>query len=216
VNELDIGRSVLGRDIKAFHFTPPSYAKPRDAAVLFGAIHGDEPLGIYCLVRLVKDLAERPPGRETWIIPALNPDGVAAGTKNNASNVDLNRNFAASNWAAKSDAGYNPGPTPESEPETQCLVALIERANATRLIALHSPFHCIDWDGSGEVLAREMSARNDYPVWDEIGYPTLGSFGSKYGVDLAREVITVEIPLVSEEEAWMQNRAALRWSVDLP
>jgi protein MpaA len=207
---------VLGRGITAFHFVPPSYAKPRPPAILFGAIHGDEPLGVYCLVRLANELVERPPGRDTWIIPALNPDGLAAGTKNNANDVDLNRNFAASNWSDEFKAGYNAGAKPESEPETQVLVTLIERVQATRLIALHSPFHCIDWDGTGEALAREMSERNQYPVWDEIGYPTPGSFGSKYGVDQGLEVITLEIPMVSEEEAWEQNRAALRWCVDLP
>ena len=45
--QVEIGRSQLGRAITAWHFIPPSYAKPRQAAILFGAIHGDEPLGVY-------------------------------------------------------------------------------------------------------------------------------------------------------------------------
>ncbi len=44
--ELVIGQTVLGRAIGALHFARPSYARPKPAAVLFGAIHGDEPLGV--------------------------------------------------------------------------------------------------------------------------------------------------------------------------
>jgi protein MpaA len=207
---------VLGRPITALHFTAAEYARPRPAAVLFGAIHGDEPLGIYCLDRLAHDLIEHPPGRETWIVPALNMDGAAAGTKNNANDVDLNRNFAAKNWVAEHKTGYFPGAQPESEPETQALVALIERTTATRLVAIHSPYRTVNWDGSGKTLAEVMAALNGYGASADIGYPTPGSFGSKYGVDLDLEVITLEIPLLTEEKAWADNRSALRYVVDLP
>src|SRR5215207_8718102 len=127
-----IGQTTLGRPIEAFHFVPPSYAKPRDPAVLFGAMHGDEPVSGYMLDRLVEDLIERPPGRDTWVIPVLNVDGTLAGTKNNSRDVDLNRNFASANWTAAHKAGYHPGETPESEPETRALVDLIERVGARR------------------------------------------------------------------------------------
>jgi murein peptide amidase A len=207
---------VLGRPIGALHFAPPSYARPKPAALLFGAIHGDEPLGVYCLSKLCEDLLERPPGRGAWIIPALNLDGLAGGSKNNARDVDLNRNFAATNWTAAHKAGYAPGPQPESEPETQALVDLIEHSGATRLVALHSPFRVVNWDGSGHALAEAMAACNGYPASGSIGYPTPGSFGSKYGTDRGLEVVTLEIPFLDEEEAWQQNRAALRYVLDLP
>lgn len=211
-----MGRSTVGRPITAFHFLPPDYVKPRPPAVLFGAIHGDEPLGVYCLAKLIEDLISMPPGRDTWIIPALNVDGLAGGSKNNARDVDLNRNFAASNWSAKHKPGYFPGTAPESEVETQLLSALIDRSGATRLIALHSPYRTVNWDGSGQTLAEEMAALNGYGASADIGYPTPGSFGSKYGVDRGCEVITLEIPFLTEEEAWQQNRAALRHALDLP
>jgi len=207
---------VLGRPIVALHFLPPSYARPRPGAILFGAIHGDEPLGVHCLAQLCQELIERPPGRDTWIIPALNIDGLAAGTKNNANDVDLNRNFAAANWVAEHKAGYFPGKKPESEPETRALVELIERVDAHRLIALHSPFRTVNWDGAGQELAEAMAALNGYGASDDIGYPTPGSFGSKYGKEEQREVITLEIPFLEEDQAWQQNRAALRHALDLP
>lgn len=214
--EVEIGRTVLGRPIMALHFVPPSYARPRPPAVLFGAIHGDEPLGVHCLARLCDDLLERPPGRDTWIIPALNVDGLAAGSKNNANDIDLNRNFAAASWTPEHKPGYKPGPAPESEPETQALVQLIERVQAVRLVALHSPFRTVNWDGSGRALAEAMAACNGYGATADIGYPTPGSFGAKYGEDQDLEVVTLEIPFLEEEDAWQQNRAALRLAVDLP
>ena len=144
-----IGTTVLGRPIEAHHFVPPSYAKPRDPAVLFGAIHGDEQVTALQLERLITDLLERPPGRDTWIVPCLNMDGALAGTKNNARDVDLNRNFAAANWVAEHKAGYHPGAIPESEPETRALVDLIDRVGARRLIACHATYRVVNWDGSG-------------------------------------------------------------------
>lgn len=207
---------MLGRAIGARHVSPPPELAHKPAVVLFGAIHGDEPLGVFCLAQLLLELEREPPGRDTWIIPALNLDGLAAGTKNNANDVDLNRNFAARSWVATHKAGYHPGAAPESEPETRALVALIERAGATRLIALHSPFRMVNYDGTGETLARLMSAHNGYDPSPSIGYPTPGSFGSRYGVDLDLEVITLEIPPMTEDEAWAENRAALRLCCDLP
>ncbi|WP_428261420.1 M14 family zinc carboxypeptidase [Haliangium sp.] len=214
--EVEIGRTVLGRPIMAIHFEPPSYARPRPPAVLFGAIHGDEPLGAHCLARLCEDLLERPPGRDTWIIPALNPDGLAAGTKNNANDIDLDRNFAASNWVPEHRPGYRPGAAAESEPETQALSALIKRIGARRFVAVHSPYRLLAWEGRGRALAEAMAEHNGYEVKADRGYPTPGSFNSKYGRDGNLEVVTLEIPFLEEDEAWAQNRAGLRYAVDLP
>jgi murein peptide amidase A len=170
---------------------------------------------VTCLERLRAEL--RPPlPRETWIVPVVNPDGLAAGTKNNARDVDLNRNFAARNWTRAHPPGYDPGGWPESEPETQALAALIARAGATRLIALHSPFRTVNYDGPARALAERMAAHNGYGVTRHIGYPTPGSFGSRYGIDLGLEVITLEIPALSPDEAWLENRAALLEALDLP
>jgi murein peptide amidase A len=210
-----IGQTRLGRPIEALYFERASYAQPRPTAVLFGAIHGDEPLGVYCLVELARELTAEPPGRDVWLVPALNVDGLAGGSKNNAHDVDLNRNFAARNWVAAHAPGYAPGPSPESEPETRALVELLATSGATRLIALHSPFRTCNWDGTGQALAERMGELNGYGATADIGYPTPGSFGSRYGLDLGLEVVTLEIPFLEEAEAWTQNRAALRYAVDL-
>ncbi|MBT8496555.1 MAG: succinylglutamate desuccinylase/aspartoacylase family protein [Deltaproteobacteria bacterium] len=207
---------MLGRPITALRFAAPEYAQPRPPALLFGAIHGDEPLGVHCLGQLIVELIERPPGRVTWIVPALNIDGLAAGTKNNANDIDLNRNFSAENWSADHKPGYSPGRAPESEPETRALVELIDGEGIERIVALHSPFRVVNWDGAGKELAEQMGDLNGYGASGDIGYPTPGSLGSKYGVDRGLEVVTLEIPFLEQEQAWQENRSALRFAVDLP
>jgi protein MpaA len=214
---LEIGHTVLGRPIEAIHFAPASYARPRPPALLFGAIHGDEAVTQLMVERLADELVERPPGRDTWLIPCLNVDGVLAGTRNNANDVDLNRNFAAAGWGTARRPGYHPGTAAEDQPETRALVELIDRIAPERLIALHSTFRMVNWDGRGEQLAREMSERCGYPVTADMGYPTPGSFGAKYGIERNLEVITLEVPYLDiDEQAWIDCRAALRWCVDLP
>jgi murein peptide amidase A len=216
-SEVVIGQTVLGRPIEAVRFMPPSYAKERPPAILFGAIHGDEPVSQLMLERLADELIERPPGRETWIIPVVNVDGLLAGTRNNANDIDLNRNFASTSWGTERRPGYNPGNAPEDQPESQALAALIERVKPHRLIAVHATYRMVNWDGAGEQLAKEMSERCGYPVEHDMGYPCPGSFGTKYGVERGLEVITLESPyLVADERGWLECRTALRWCVDLP
>jgi murein peptide amidase A len=215
--ELVIGQTVLGRPIEAVCFSPPSYAKPRPPAILFGAIHGDEPVSQLMLERLADELVERPPGRETWILPVLNVDGLLAGTRNNANDIDLNRNFASSTWGTERRPGYNPGSTPEDQPESQALVALIDRVKPHRIVACHATYRMINWDGDGEALATKMAELSGYPLAHDMGYPCPGSFGAKYGVEHGLEVVTVESPyLVADERGWLELRSALRWCVDLP
>ena len=215
--ELVIGHTVLGRPIEAVVFDAAGYAKPRPPALLFGAIHGDEPASQLMLERLADELIERPPGRETWIVPVVNVDGLLAGTRNNANDVDLNRNFASASWGSQRRPGYNPGNAAEDQPETQALVTLIDQVKPHRIITVHATYRMVNWDGCAEQLAKEMAERCGYPAEHDMGYPTPGSFGAKYGVEQNLEVITLESPyLLPEEAAWTETRSALRWCVDLP
>ena len=212
-----IGTTVLGHPIELLEFAPPTYAKPRPPALLFGAIHGDEAVTQLMCERLADELIERPPGRLTWIIPCVNVDGVLAGTRHNANDVDLNRNFHCTSWGEAPRPGYHPGSAAEDQPESRALVAAIEELAPHRIIALHAGYRMVNFDGKGAQLAKEMSDLCGYPVEHDMGYPTPGSFGTKYGVERGLEVITLETPyLLPDERAWEECRTALRWCVDLP
>ena len=172
--------------------------------LVFGGIHGDEP-GSVELCRRYQ--ARAPDG--VVILPAINPDGLAHNRKNNARDVDLNRNFPSRNWSREHPPGYDPGPHPLSEPETQALARTIDELAPKVIVAVHQPFRCVNWDGPAEALARQMSEACGYPAKASVGYPTPGSFGSLYGIDRGIPVITFELPRPVPDEDWAGCLAAL-------
>lgn len=204
-----VGVSVGGRAIEACDVAG-SDGDPAVGALIFGAIHGDEPGAAELCRRFVAALAEAPPPTRTLVVPVANPDGLAAGRKNNARDVDLNRNFAARNWRREHAPGYDPGPAPGSEPEAAALAALVDRWQPRALVAVHQPFRCVNWDGSGRALADAMAAACGYPSVASVGYPTPGSFGSRYGVDEGRCVVTFELPRPVPDADWAGCLLALR------
>jgi hypothetical protein len=65
---------------------------PRPRIYLSAGIHGDEPAPPLVLLSLLE--SGEFDGRATWFIcPLLNPDGTARATRENASGVDLNRDY---------------------------------------------------------------------------------------------------------------------------
>jgi len=198
------GYSVEGRPIRGVVFGHGSRT-----TLLFGVIHGNEPLGEPLLERFTGLVAERPDwvtGRRVIIVPVLNPDGLERGTRRNSRGVDLNRNFPASNFRA----GSARGPHPESEPETRTLVKILRRYRPERVLSVHSPLHCVNWDGPAGPLAERMAAASGYPLKPSIGYPTPGSLGSYAGIDLGIPTITLELPGKTTADAvWRQCRDAL-------
>lgn len=135
-----IGTSIEGRPIEAYRFGTGS-----TALMFVGGIHGGYEwnstlLAWQAIERLTTNPSEVPPELTVYIIPALNPDGLAlvVGTSSrftladvpnpnervaagrfNANEVDLNRNFDC-NWAPESTWRSQPvsaGTAPFSEPE---------------------------------------------------------------------------------------------------
>jgi predicted deacylase len=65
---------------------------PKPRIYLSAGIHGDEPAPPLALLSMLE--AGEFDGRATWFIcPLLNPDGFVRGTRENASGVDLNRDY---------------------------------------------------------------------------------------------------------------------------
>ncbi|MCW2954949.1 MAG: murein peptide amidase [Conexibacter sp.] len=145
-----VGRSVLGRPIRATVVGDP--AAPRRLLAV-GCIHGDEPAGEAITRRL---RSARPPrGVALWLVDAFNPDGCAAGTRQNAHGVDLNRN-SPWRWRPIDPPGgtYYAGPRALSEPESRALVALVRRVRPTVTIWYHQHAGLVDDSGGDRVLER--------------------------------------------------------------
>src|SRR3954469_21925282 len=114
-----VGYSAEHRPIEVVHV-----AGPGARVLVVVCIHGNEPAGI----AIVRALERAHPNADLWLVPALNPDGLARGTRQNARGVDLNRNFAAG-WRPFGPPGsvYAAGPRPFSEPETRVARAIVGR-----------------------------------------------------------------------------------------
>jgi protein MpaA len=201
---LVIGRSVEGRPIEAL-----ARGSGATFTLIHGGIHGDEPDAVRAVHAVAATLAGST-GARIVLVPCANPDGLAAGRKDNARGVDLNRNFPARSFGERPRACDNPGPSPLSEPESAALAALIDVERPARLVAVHQPFRCVNWDGPARDLAERMAAACGWPVVDDIGYPTPGSFGSRYGHDLGVPVITLELPRPATDDDLAAAVAALR------
>jgi hypothetical protein len=122
----DIGQSVEGRDLAE---AIVGY-EMGSAIVVVGSIQGDQPntrdLINYLIDDFEHELDRIPPNVAFHFIPTINPDGNAAGTRRNANNVDVNRNWPTSDWTPNPQqpggivegAG---GSRPLSESETKAL-----------------------------------------------------------------------------------------------
>jgi len=146
-----IGHSVDGRPIRALELGDPAGAR---SALIVGCIHGNECAGT-AITRMLARLRP-PPGTDLLIVPQLNPDGAAAGTRANAHGVDLNRNFP---WRWKRlFGGYYSGPQPLSEPETRAAYRLLMRIRPTVSIWFHQHLDLVDDPSEAPVAKRFAEA----------------------------------------------------------
>ena len=121
-----LGRSWQGRPIEAIEVGQPTGTP----VLVVGVIHGNETAGI-AIAHALERLSPR--GLDLWIVPDLNPDGVAAGTRQNAHGVDLNRNFP---WRWRPMGGvYESGPHPLSEVAMQTRACRFASRNKPHAVA---------------------------------------------------------------------------------
>jgi protein MpaA len=144
-----LGRSVQGRPIRAVEVGDPHGVR----VVVVGCIHGNETAGI-AVARALEKLSPR--GLDLWIVPVLNPDGVAADTRKNAHDVDINRNFPV-RWKPLSGVYYS-GPRPLSERETRIAVRLITRLRPHVTIWFHQHLDMV-WASGGHRRIEKAFAR---------------------------------------------------------
>lgn len=161
-----------------------------EVILIIATIHGNEPAGTP-LVRQLNDYLQQHPelliGKTVVLLPIANPDGLKHGKRYNVNDVDLNRNFEAANRRRDVQGG----PEALSEPEARAIYQLIEQYNPDRIVSIHQPLTCIDYDGPGQMLAEQMAQYCDLPVKKLGARP--GSLGSYAGVTLGIPIITFEM-----------------------
>ncbi|MHC5158010.1 MAG: M14 family zinc carboxypeptidase [Planctomycetota bacterium] len=161
-----------------------------DTVLMIASIHGNEDAGTPLVYKLIDRLREQPTlldGRTVWVMPVANPDGRALRTRGNAAGIDLNRNFPAENRINNAVNGF----AGLTEPESSILYDLILARRPARIVTIHQPLYCLDYDGPGEQLARAMAVDCPLPV-NKLGSRP-GSLGSFAGTEHNIPIITMEL-----------------------
>jgi protein MpaA len=132
-----LGTSVKGRPIYAYRVGDPD---AKVTAVAMSTFHGNEP-ATRQILRSIRD-GRKVRGIDLWLIPTINPDGLARHTRKNARGVDLNRNFP---WRwADLDGNYESGRAPASEPETRALMRFVKVVRPRFVVSFHQPLNGVD------------------------------------------------------------------------
>lgn len=207
-----IGRSDMGAPIQAYLVGNP---EATNRIVVLGQMHGDEPAGRR-VVSVLRGLTP-PPDTAMWLVPTMNPDGHARGTRTNARGVDLNRNFPTQ-WNEQG-AGTRQwsGPRAASEPETQAVMEFLREVQPTAMLSFHQPLGVVDITHpparkAGRLLARWM----DLPA-RPVGCsgPCPGTLTEWVTEELNAIALTVELPATVPSSAVDRSASAVirlaRW-----
>jgi protein MpaA len=173
-----IGHSVRGRAIVAYERGDPT----SPVTLVVGVIHGTEPAGLAVISRLRHTAL--PAGVHLWLVPTINPDGLAAGTRQNAHGVDLNRNWPTA-WVHNGVPwdGYYSGPRPLSEPENRAMRAFILRVKPALTIWYHQPLDVVYGSDPHVAVLKRYSLLSGLPYrrlraprgaatrWERVRFP---------------------------------------------
>jgi protein MpaA len=151
VKRVVIGRSVRGRPIVAWAY---GRARAPRKILVVGCIHGNECAGLAITSALRHTRVPR--DVRLWLVPEMNPDGTAADTRQNAHDVDLNRNFPY-RWQLIRDPTYYSGPHAASEPETRAAMRLVRRVRPTVTIWYHQHMDLVAMAGGDRGVARRYA-----------------------------------------------------------
>jgi protein MpaA len=183
-----VGKSLDGRPIEC-----QVLGDGEDVFWFIATIHGNEAAGTPLAAKLVEWLMAHPEeleGRRVIVTPVANPDGFADNVRHNKNGVDLNRNFPAGNFDAEVKVH---GATPLSEPESRALMRVMMTYFPDRIVTIHQPLNCMDWDGEeSKKMAAAMAEKCKLPHKQVGSRP--GSLGSFVGLTLGKPIVTVELP----------------------
>lgn len=220
-----IGTSVQGREMVAYQFgNGPSMV------LYVGAMEGNEQNSMVLLQKWIPQLdanpGKIPSYRTIVVIPAINPDGVAADSRLNANGIDLNRNFPANNWQtqvteplANNVWTNDGGPNPLSEPESQAL-ANFQLAHSPRLsLTMHSHGGIVEANDAGDsdALGAKYAALAGYQaiptysIGNFFNYTTTGAYEDWANDKLGEPVLEVELISPTADE-FTRNLPAL-WAM---
>lgn len=210
VQTLDKIQTKNQNEVRLYSVEPLYYEK---TLLIIGVMHGDEWQGEPLIEKMMK---YSPKKNRLLFIPCLNPDGKELKTRQNANQVDLNRNFPTKNWILSEKNDYYGGQSPASEEETKFVIKIIETYPPSAILTIHNPYKIVNFDGPAQKIALKFSYMNNYPLQEDIGYPTPGSFGTYCGAERKIPTITLELPDDEDiEKLWEENKKAFEYFMEL-
>jgi hypothetical protein len=178
-----IGTSTEGRPIWSEHWG--SRSGPQ--VLVLGQVHGDECAPAF----LVQAIRERPPvGFGIWLVPTVNPDGLAHHTRRTALDLDPNRD------------GFT-----LATPEARAVMHVTDLVRPTLTVHLHSPYR---WVGAYNgplawTVARAMSSAAGWGQPNNAGTIRTGTraflWQGQERVIAGHPSVLVEFPAVASGEA---------------
>ncbi len=212
------GESALGVPIDAWW---PTTSRPR--RVVWAAIHGEETVTLQAAHHLLRVV--HADDACAVVVPVLNPDGVLAGTRQNARGVDLNRNFPGDRWVDAPSPTFwststvrtderrtqlsSPGTHPGSEPETQAVMSLVERVEPELVVDLHTPLDCIIAMSDRSVsFATHLAEPAGMPIVRALDAPAPGDSAS-WCEAAGAIAVTYEFELAPLPAIWARHAEAL-------
>lgn len=162
----------------------------RHKILLIGGLRGDQPQS----QQLVQELADYfrshlnlvPADVTLYFLPSLNQDGLDIGSRYNANNVDLNRNWNTPGWRSDSPqpGGFLPGTggkSPFSEPETEKLsswLLTLQSEQNTESIRVITYYHHHSAPDVGRVIPGYLTYGN--PAQDSVTLSLALAFAADY------------------------------------
>ncbi|NTW61262.1 DUF2817 domain-containing protein [Candidatus Saccharibacteria bacterium] len=217
-----IGYSVQGRPIYAYYYGSGS------TTILFtGGIHGNEYSGEYMMQDWASYLDSNgyqvPADRQVVIVPNINPDGLATGSRYNAHNVNLDRNFPTTNWQTDIDtySGYlagGGGTSPLSEPEAQALADLTTSLMPRLEVSYHAAGSLLGANQYGDSvsIANQYASSVGYDTMignaeAVMGYSMTGEYEDWMGETYDIPAILIELPTASGH--YFQSHLSTLWKM---
>jgi protein MpaA len=196
-----IGLSAQGRPLAVYQLG----AGHRTVLIVGGIDGGTESN----TTALVEQLLEQVPqtadlfqsGFVFLFLPAINPDGLASGTRMLADGVDANRNWPTDDWSQDT---YVAGPTliqggggphPWSEPETVALAAYVQRVHPNLIVSYHSAAALVMAGPAARGLGLDQlyASITGYAWGDWVAYPVTGDF-AQWAENEDIPTVEVELP----------------------
>lgn len=214
---LKIEKKVFGYSVKEKPIEGYEIGDGTDTIFVFSAIHGDEAGTTDLLNQLVTEIKDNPglvsTTKKLIVILIANPDAYYEDIhKFNANGVNLNLNFATSDWQNRGPEGTYAGINPFSEPESRAIKEIVEKYNPSIMIAYHAIGHLVtpENEEASVALGKWYAKKTGYHYYDDTNFEwDYPGTATKWFVETTgKPAITVELTSLDESD-WEVNKKAL-------